>query len=291
MLIRVGEDDALALIRQVLEAQEYWRLKGLGADIVILNEHPTSYLDETHEQITTLLSDGPWRGWKDRPGGVYLLRADHMADSDRTLLIAVARAVLHGNRGTLANQIDRPYPGRTGRDVAESPARREARREPKAAEAAPQVEPPPLFLFNGLGGFTADGKEYVVVLEGDHETPAPWVNIIANPSFGTIVTASGSSFTWAENSRENRLTPFWNDPVSDPTGEALFVRDDDTGEIVVAHTRTHATRPEQRPLRHTSLGRCDDVRSSRVAHRTRAEGLRRSIGSRQVLVVDIDQSR
>src|SRR4030095_1223404 len=93
VLIRVGEDDALALIRQVLEAQEYWRLKGLGADIVILNEHPTSYLDETHEQITTLLSDGPWRGWKDRPGGVYLLRADHMADSDRTLLIAVARAV------------------------------------------------------------------------------------------------------------------------------------------------------------------------------------------------------
>src|SRR4029450_7669128 len=72
---------------------------------------------------------------------------------------------------------------------------------------------------------------YVVVLEGDHETPAPWVNIIANPSFGTIVTASGSSFTWAENSRENRLTPFWNDPVSDPTAEALFVRDDDTGEI------------------------------------------------------------
>ncbi len=231
VLIRVGEDDALALIRQVLEAQEYWRLKGLGADIVILNEHPTSYLDETHEQITTLLSDGPWRGWKERPGGVYLLRADHMADSDRTLLIAVARAVLHGNRGTLANQIDRPYPGRTGRDVADSPAHREARREPKAAEAVPQVEPPPLFLFNGLGGFTADGKEYVVVLEGDHETPAPWVNIIANPSFGTIVTASGSSFTWAENSRENRLTPFWNDPVSDPTAEALFVRDDDTGEI------------------------------------------------------------
>ncbi len=103
VLIRVAEQDALPLVRQVLEAQEYWRLKGLGADIVILNEHPVSYVDETHEQIATLLEDGPWRSWKDRSGGVHLLRADHMAEKERTLLLAVARAVLHGNRGTLAN--------------------------------------------------------------------------------------------------------------------------------------------------------------------------------------------
>ena len=85
-------------------------------------------------------------------------------------------------------------------------------------------------MSNGLGGFSADGKDYVVVLDGDRETPLPWVNVIANPSIGTIVSASGSSFTWAQNSRENRLTPFWNDPVTDPTAEALFVRDDETGD-------------------------------------------------------------
>ena len=89
---------------------------------------------------------------------------------------------------------------------------------------------PPLALANGLGGFADGGKEYVVVLEGDEETPLPWVNVIASPAFGTVVTASGSSFTWSENSRENRLTPFANDPVTDPTAEALFVRDDETGE-------------------------------------------------------------
>ena len=65
----------------------------------------------------------------------------------------------------------------------------------------------------------------------------PWANVIANPHFGTIVTASGSAHTWSENSRENRLTPFANDPVSDPTAEALFIRDDETGRVVVADAR------------------------------------------------------
>ncbi|HSN14328.1 MAG TPA: hypothetical protein VLT61_06820 [Anaeromyxobacteraceae bacterium] len=89
---------------------------------------------------------------------------------------------------------------------------------------------PPLALANGLGGFAEGGREYVIVLEGDQETPLPWANVIANPVFGTVVTASGAAFTWSENSRENRLTPFANDPVSDPTSEAILVRDDDSGE-------------------------------------------------------------
>jgi cyclic beta-1,2-glucan synthetase len=230
VLIRVGEEDALPLIRQVLEAQEYWRLKGLSADVVILNEHPVSYVDETHEHIATLLDDGPWRTWKDRPGGAYLLRGDHLSETERTLLVAVARAVLDGNRGTLANQIDRPYPGRGGPGVAEPRPSRTSRGRPVSAPAPEQTDTPSLLLFNGTGGFSADGKEYVVVLEGDQETPLPWVNVISNPALGTIVSASGSAFTWAENSRENRLTPFSNDPVTDPSGEALYVRDDETGE-------------------------------------------------------------
>ncbi|HEX9050990.1 MAG TPA: carbohydrate-binding protein, partial [Anaeromyxobacter sp.] len=101
-------------------------------------------------------------------------------------------------------------------------------RKPLGPGAEPAV--PPLALANGIGGFADGGREYVVVLEGDDETPLPWANVIANPDFGTIVTASGSSFTWSENSRENRLTPFANDPVTDPTSEAVLVRDDDTGE-------------------------------------------------------------
>ncbi len=226
LLVRVVEEDDLPLVRQVLHAQEYWRLKGLSADVVILNEHPVSYLDEMHAQLVALLDNGPWRTWKHRPGGAYLLRGDRMAEAERILLASVARAVLSGERGDLANQLDRPDP--------EWPASEEfvPSAEPASATAAPaEVAAPPLTLANGLGGFADEGREYAIVLEADQETPLPWANVIANPAFGTIVTASGSAFTWSENSRENRLTTFANDPVTDPTAEAIFIRDDETGEF------------------------------------------------------------
>jgi cyclic beta-1,2-glucan synthetase len=227
LLVRVVEQDDLPLVRQVLQAQEYWRLKGLSADVVILNEHPASYLDEMHAALATLLDDGPWRSWKHRPGGAYLLRGEQMTEAERTLLSSVARAVLSGERGELKNQLDRPY-----RDGAPEPEELQpvSRARVKAAPAEAPVEAPPRILDNRLGGFTEDGREYVIVLEGDEQTPLPWANVIANPGFGTVVTAGGSAFTWSENSRENRLTPHANDPVSDPTSEAIFLRDDDTGE-------------------------------------------------------------
>jgi cyclic beta-1,2-glucan synthetase len=227
LLVRVVSDADLALVRHVLQAQEYWRLKGLSADVVILNEHPVSYLDEVHAQLAALLDGGPWRRWKHRPGGAYLLRGDRMTEAERLLLSGVAHAVLSGGGGSLAHQLDRPAPA--------SPEPAPISLAPPARPGpalAPTKEPevPPLSLANWIGGFAGGGKEYVIVLDGDDETPLPWANVIASPAFGTIVTASGSSFTWSENSRENRLTPFANDPVSDPTSEAVLVRDDESGE-------------------------------------------------------------
>jgi cyclic beta-1,2-glucan glucanotransferase len=226
LLVRVVEQDDVPLVRQVLQAQEYWRLKGLSADVVILNEHPLSYLDEMHAALTALLDNGPWRTWKHRPGGAYLLRGDRMGAAETVLLGSVARAVLNGERGELANQLDRP-----DREWLE-PHDLVATREPAASPGLPDpIDIPPLALANGVGGFTLDGREYVVVLESDQQTPLPWANVIANPGFGTVVTASGSAYSWSENSRENRLTCFANDPVTDPTSEALFVRDEETGEL------------------------------------------------------------
>ena len=103
-------------------------------------------------------------------------------------------------------------------------------------------------LANGLGGFTDDGRAYAIVLDGDEETPLPWANVIANPQFGTIVTASGAAHTWSDNSRENRLTPFANDPVSDPTAEALFIRDDDIGRLRGRRRRGRCPRRGERPM-------------------------------------------
>lgn len=224
LLVRVAEEDAIPLVRQVLQAQEYWRLKGLSADLVILNEHPVSYLDEVHVQLAALLDTGPWGAWKHRPGGVYLLRGDRMNEDERTLLASVARAILSGDHGTLRSQLDQPYP--------EPPWRRRlAPPHPASGPHDGEIEVPALAFANGTGGFADGGREYVIVLDGDQETPLPWVNVIANPGFGTLVSASGSAHTWAENSRENRLTPFASDPVSDPTGEALFLRDEEGGEV------------------------------------------------------------
>jgi cellobiose phosphorylase len=224
LLVRVVETDDLPLVRQVLQAQEYWRLKGLLADVAILNEHPVGYLDEMHEALEKLLDDGPWRDWKHQPGGAYLLRSERMSEAERTLLVSVARAVLVGDRGELSHQLDVPYPGRPAREEL-VPSR------PPAPEVAEPPEVPPLAFANGLGGFAEGGAVYTIGLEGDQQTPMPWVNVIANPAFGTVVTESGGAYTWAENSRENRLTPHANDPVADATGEALFVRDDESGEV------------------------------------------------------------
>jgi cyclic beta-1,2-glucan synthetase len=235
LLVRVIGDDDVGLVRQVLQAQEYWRLKGLSADVVILNEHPVSYLDEMQAQLTAVLTDGPWSTWQHRPGGAYLLRADGMGHAERVLLEAVARAILRGDRGDLRTQLDRPHPIQPQAvPLLATPTSRgdgpQTTGRLRPFDLASEVTVPAMTLTNGLGGFTDEGRAYAIVLHGDDETPVPWTNVIANPRFGTVITASGSAHTWSSNSRENRLTPFAGDPVSEPTGEALFVRDDDSGE-------------------------------------------------------------
>jgi cyclic beta-1,2-glucan synthetase len=226
LLVRVLEGDDLALVRQVLRAQDYWRLKGLSADLVILNEHPVGYRNEIHDQLHALLEGGPWGAWKDRPGGAFLLAGDGMAEADRLLLLAVARATLSGDGGDLQKQLDLPYPEPewpAALEIGEPPG------GPPEPDATPEVEIPELQLWNGRGGFTPDGREYVMVLNGADETPLPWANVLSNPRFGCVVTAAGASYTWSENSRENRLTPFANDPVTEATGEAIYMRDEESG--------------------------------------------------------------
>jgi cyclic beta-1,2-glucan synthetase len=226
VLVRITAADALPLVRQLLLAQEYWRVKGLRADVVILNEHPAEYLDETQNYLSSLVQEPRWAGWNSRAGGMYLLRADGMPEADRCLLAAVARVLLQGDRGDLAAQMNRPAPWLTRDEDLYAGA------TPASPVASPTPVPiPDLLMGNGVGGFTRDGREYVVVLEGDQETPLPWSNVLANPTFGTMVTSSGSAFSWVENSRENRLTPFANDPISDPTGEAIYLRDEESGAV------------------------------------------------------------
>ncbi len=226
LLVRVTSVDGLELARQALQAQEYWRLKGLAADVVIHNESTPSYLDEVQSGLTNLLDNGSWRSWKHKPAGVYLLRLDPQDQEVSLLLAAVARAVLVEGHGTLSKQLDSLVIPSVEAAAGEFRSKVDSH-APRTSNAV--IETPILALANGMGGFSDNGREYVIVLEGQQETPAPWANVLANANFGTLVTASGAAYTWSGNSRENRLTPFANDAVCDPTSEALFVRDEESG--------------------------------------------------------------
>jgi|CXWL01.1.fsa_nt_gi cyclic beta-1,2-glucan synthetase len=224
VLVVVREPAELPLVREMLTAHEHWRLKGLRADAVILNERSATYRDEMNGQLAQLVDGGPWSAWRGKPGGVFLLQADAMPPAERVLLQSVARAVLRGDRGTLEQQLDHD-------DVEPLLPLATALVDEGSDPGDPPLPTPPLRMANGSGGFSADGSAYVVVLDGERDTPLPWVNVLANPAFGSIVTSSGSAHTWAGNSRENRLTPFANDPVTDPTSEAIFIRDEASGAI------------------------------------------------------------
>jgi cyclic beta-1,2-glucan synthetase len=248
VLVAVTGISGIPIARQLLHAQEYWRIKGLRADVVILNEHPSDYLDEVQASLASLVNEPRWAGWNDRPGGMFLRRTEGMAEVDRRLLYAVARVVLRDERGALSRQLERPAPWvQRHHDV---PATAELR-APEGPDAPLPVGP--LVMENGIGGFTPDGREYVIVLDGGRETPLPWSNVLANADFGTLVSASGSAFTWAENSREHRLTPFANDPIEDPTSEAIYLRDDDSGAVWGATPGPLPRRADDRwVVRHTA---------------------------------------
>jgi len=106
-----------------------------------------------------------------------------------------------------------------------------ATREQRIDDSVDDLPGQPLLPANGLGGFSADGTEYVISTDARRRTPAPWVNVLANPRFGTLVSESGGGYTWSENAHEFRLTPWSNDPVSDASGEACYLRDEETGHV------------------------------------------------------------
>ncbi|HKP96050.1 MAG TPA: glucoamylase family protein [Fibrobacteria bacterium] len=211
------------LARDLLRAHAYWEMKRIDVDLVLVNENPSeSYLQSQQNELEGLLRMR--HAGQATRGGVFLLRRDHVPPEDRLLLQAAARAVLSARRGSLSDQVMRMR--RVAVPISSTLKPAESSREGGAPPPRPYLE-----FFNGLGGFTADGKEYQIILGEGQWTPAPWVNVIANPGFGFLASESGSGFTWCGNSRECKLTPWSNDPVSDPGGEAAYIRDRDSGAV------------------------------------------------------------
>jgi len=229
VLCRIDEAEHLETVRQLIRAHRYWRMKQLAVDMVIVNERSASYVQDLQSDLESVVRVNLSRSPSEKgsaPGTVFLLRADLLSVEVRTLLQTVARVVIVSRRGGLAEQVKRLQ------EIA--PAAEPPRLTPRSVSLPEFVAPPPLEFFNGIGGFDKDGREYVTILDGDQVTPAPWVNVIANPSFGFQVSAEGSGYTWSVNSRENQLTTRSNDPVSDSPGEVIYVRDEDNGELWTA---------------------------------------------------------
>ncbi|MEO7158309.1 MAG: glucoamylase family protein [Vicinamibacterales bacterium] len=226
VVCRIDDVADLQIVRQLLQAHEYWCMKQLPVDLVIVNEHAASYAQDLQTALEGMVRTTQTR----RPSGpvtrgaVWVLRSDLVSIEVRHLLQSVARAVIFSRRGSLFEQVTRLEEAEPA--VSGSIRRASVTNVPPPEQASPELE-----FFNGLGGFANGGREYVTRLGEGQWTPAPWINVIANPSFGFQTSVEGGGFSWAINSQQNQLTPWANDPVSDQPGEVIYVRDEDDGAV------------------------------------------------------------
>ncbi len=229
MLMRISDLNRLNLIKQVLQAHSYWRMHGLSVDLVIINEDFSGYRASLQDQIIGIINAGPESQLIDKPGGVFIRRLEELPEEARVLLQTVARVVLTEKSESIIDHLER----RVSKDrMSERAADRFIPLLQSWSIFEQQIEalPPQKLIFdNGIGGFTEDGREYVMTLKSGQPTPAPWANVIASPHIGTVVSESGGAYTWVENAHEFRLTPWHNDPLTDASGEAFYIRDEETG--------------------------------------------------------------
>ncbi|OGD16307.1 MAG: cyclic beta 1-2 glucan synthetase [Candidatus Aminicenantes bacterium RBG_16_66_30] len=224
MLVRIRHAHALGLVRSALKAHTFWRSKGLDSDLVVLNDDFSGYRQALQEEILRLIHGGPEAHSLHKAGGVFVRRGEELSEEERALFQSVARVVLTDADESLSARAERSSRGER-LPPAFTPMRREA------VEGPMPLLPRERVLGNGLGGFTPDGREYVISLEPGQTTRAPWSNVIASPKIGTVISESGGAYTWVENAHEFRLTTWHNDPLSDPSGEAFYIRDEETGRF------------------------------------------------------------
>ncbi|MEL7626466.1 MAG: glucoamylase family protein [Anaerolineaceae bacterium] len=229
ILLEINAEEQMDILAEVVQAQDYLRSHGFKADLVVLNTQPSMYNSELNNLMLRRIRQIGSDQWLNQRSGIFIRSADQIQVKEKVLLRSVARIVLHGEAGSLAEQLPLKYD-----PVADLPqlfTTTPSRRFIRATNPWYSNPLGDLQFFNGFGGFSPDGKEYVMHLLPNKPTPAPWVNVIGYPDFGFMVTQSGSQTTWAINSGENRLSPWSNDPVSDPSGEVLYLRDEETGDV------------------------------------------------------------
>ena len=223
VLVQIRDAERLDLVSQAIQAHAYWRMKGLLVDLVIWNEDDSVYRQSLQERIAELVVARSDPSLMDRPGGIFVRRGEQISDEDRVLLQTVARLILSSDFGTFQEQAEKSY----RRNLSIPPL--QSSDSTHLSILSSDVPHHDLVFFNGYGGFSQDGREYVIILKNGQSTPAPWINVISNKEFGTVISEGGSAYSWCENSHEYRITTWYNDPVTDTSGEVMYIRDDDTG--------------------------------------------------------------
>ncbi len=227
ILLQIEDIENIELVRQLIQAHAYWSLKGLQTDLVIWNNDHGSYRQLLQDRIHGLVAPGLSGNLKDQPGGIFIRSVDQISNEDRILFQSVAHVVISDSLGSLEEQIYRTIKVKSSIPYF-TPTKFYA-----SLDTDPPVDsnPKELQFFNGLGGFSKEGHEYIIITTANQRTPAPWINVLSNPQFGTIVSESGQSYTWIDNAHEMRLTPWNNDPITDLTGEAFYIRDEESGKF------------------------------------------------------------
>ncbi len=224
VLLKIADSSHIELARQMIQCHAWWRLKGLVVDLVIWNEDHVGYRQRLQDQIVGLIATGNHAHAIDRPGGIFVRSAEQISNEDRILLQSVARVIIADSRGTLAEQVNRRVVA--DKRVARLVPVRSARADALSLADAPLPAPA-----NGVGDYSDDGSEYRITTGPGRRTPLPWINVLANAGFGTVISESGLAYTWSENAHEFRLSPWSDDPVGASGGEAIYLRDEDSGEV------------------------------------------------------------
>jgi cyclic beta-1,2-glucan synthetase len=220
VLLIVESQENRQLVKQMIQAHAYWAVKGLVTELVIWNETHDGYRQDFQNEIQSLIP-AELNGTK---GGIFLRASDQIPSEDRILFQSVARVIIADSGGTLADHVNK-------KEFVKAAIPFIDKTQSHLLSLAAIHQPENLIFYNGLGGFSPDGREYVIITDNNKKTPAPWVNVIANPNFGTVISESGSAYSWTENAHELRLTSWSNDPVSDTSGEAFYIRDEESGHF------------------------------------------------------------
>ena len=227
MVVTVSRVRDMGLIKQLLRFHSRLRMKSIAFDLVLISQENSGYRLDLFEEILQQVRSAGEGHWLNKHGGVFILRRDMLPDQDWTLLQSIARIYFEADQFSLKEVAQRLKSNKRAQRV----------QQPAVVANSPNwihhsLKIPEMHFFNGLGGFSRDGRQYLIHLTKSKATPLPWINVVANSKeFGFLISESGSSYTWSANSRENRLTPWNNDQVSDAPSEVIYIQDKITKQL------------------------------------------------------------